>query len=218
MATGELFSFNPKTGDARISGSLSSLCGLQKAIENKDQNEIDLSIQKILMMQAHSFFIGGLPMIFYGDEVGYTNDYTYLNDDRKNYDNRWMHRPRINWEKNKLKDASGTVEQRIFAGTQKLLRIRKKLPAIADYNNLTWITPHNIHVAAFIRNSKEQQTFCLYNFSNQPAFVTWYAFKENGYAPKKLYDHWTNGNYNVGNDDEYLIIEPYGFHLMEEIT
>ena len=28
-------------------------------------------------MQAHSFFLGGVPMIFYGDEVGYTNDYSY---------------------------------------------------------------------------------------------------------------------------------------------
>ena len=27
-------------------------------------------------MQAMSFFIGGVPMIFYGDEVGYTNDYS----------------------------------------------------------------------------------------------------------------------------------------------
>ena len=35
-ATGALFSYNPKTGDARISGSLASLCGLEKAINEKD--------------------------------------------------------------------------------------------------------------------------------------------------------------------------------------
>ena len=34
---GALFSFNPKTGDARISGTLASLCGLQKAIEENDE-------------------------------------------------------------------------------------------------------------------------------------------------------------------------------------
>ena len=44
-------------------------------------------------MQAHSFFLGGVPMLFYGDEVGYTNDYSYLDDEGKSYDNRWMHRP-----------------------------------------------------------------------------------------------------------------------------
>ena len=216
-AKGALFSYNPKTGDARISGTLASLCGLQKAIEENNKDEISKAIDKILMMQSFSFFIGGLPMIFYGDEVGYTNDTSYLKDAGKSYDNRWMHRPVINWNKNNLKDKEGTVENRIFKGTQKLLAIRRKLPAIADTSNLTWITPHNIHVAAFIRATKEQQIFCLYNFSSKPAYVTWYAFKENGFTPKKLYDHWSQEKYRVGNDNEYLIIQPYGFHIMEDV-
>ncbi len=214
---GALFSFNPKTGDARISGTLASLCGLQKAVEENNSTEIELSIKKILMMQAVSFFIGGLPMLFYGDEVGYTNDEAYLNEGNKSYDNRWMHRPKINWGKNKLREADGTVENRIFYGTKKLLSLRRKLAAIEDTSNLTWIKPHNIHVAGFIRYKKRQQIFCLFNFSNAPSFITWYAFKGNGTAPEKLYDHWKGGNYNVGNDDEFLIIEPYGFHVMEEI-
>ncbi len=92
-ATGALFSFNPKTGDARISGTLASLCGLEKALNEKDEQAIGHSISKILLMQAQSFFIGGLPMLFYGDELGYTNDYSYLDDPGKSYDNRWMHRP-----------------------------------------------------------------------------------------------------------------------------
>ena len=41
------------------------------------------SIDKILMMQALSFYIGGMPMLFYGDELGYTNDYSYLEDPEK---------------------------------------------------------------------------------------------------------------------------------------
>ncbi len=212
---GGLFSFNAKTGDARISGSLASLAGLEKAIEENDSNQIELSIRKILMMQAFSFFIGGLPMLFYGDEIGYINDTAYLSEPGKSYDNRWMHRPMIDWKKNTLKDKKGTIENQIFAGTKKLLSIRKKLPAVADYSNLTWITPHNIHVASFIRHTDEQQIFCLFNFSNKEAFVTWYAFKENGYAPKRLHDHWTEINFDVRNDDEFLIIEPYGFHVME---
>lgn len=100
-AKGALFSSNPKTGDARISGSLASLCGLEKALEDNNEQAIDISIQKIVMMQAHSFFLGGVPVLFYGDELGYTNDYSYLDDPGKSYDNRWMHRPVIDWEKNK---------------------------------------------------------------------------------------------------------------------
>ena len=28
-------------------------------------------------MQAQSLFIGGIPMLFYGGEAGYTNDYSF---------------------------------------------------------------------------------------------------------------------------------------------
>ena len=215
-AIGALFSVNPKTQDARISGSLASLCGLEKALASGDKVFIDISIKKILLMQAHSFFTGGIPMLFYGDETGHINDYSYLSDPGKSYDNRWMHRPVIDWEKHLLaEEAPGTPEHTIFEGTQRLIAIRHRLAAFADYNNLQWIYPHNIHIAAFVRSLNEQRIFCIFNYSDKPAWLTWYAFKEKGNAPKKLYDHWEGKEYIVGRDDEYLVVEPYGFLIME---
>ncbi|HVM89644.1 MAG TPA: amylosucrase [Puia sp.] len=214
-ATGALFSVNPKTQDARISGSLASLCGLEKALSEKNDAAIDISIRKIIMMQAHSFFIGGIPMIFYGDEAGYTNDYSYLNDPGKSYDNRWMHRPIIDWEKNKNIDVEGTVEQKVFSSTQKLISIRKKLSVVADLKNLTWLTPHNIHVAAYLRAYDQKKLYCIFNFSEHTSYLTWYAFKEHGKASEKLYDHWKEKYLTVRRDNEYLILEPYGFFLLE---
>lgn len=214
-ARGALFGVNPKTQDARISGSLASLCGLEKAIENNNDNAIQTSINKILLMQAHSFFLGGLPMLFYGDEVGYTNDYSYLNDTGKSYDNRWMHRPIIDWEKNKKIDETGTIENIIFSSTKKLISIRKKLAAFGDYKNIEWMSPHNIHVAGFVRQHYHQKIFCLFNFSNREVFVTWYAFKEKGIISYNLYDHWKEKSFIIGADHEYLIIQPYSFYILE---
>ncbi|QNA44466.1 alpha-amylase family glycosyl hydrolase [Lacibacter sediminis] len=214
-AVGALFSSNPKTGDARISGSLASLCGLEKALNAKDQAAIDLSIQKIVMMQAHSFFLGGVPMLFYGDEVGYTNDYSYLQDEGKSYDNRWMHRPVIDWTKNKKAEQKGTVEEIVFSATKKLLSIRGQLSVVADRSNLIWLTPHNVHVAGYIRQTDEQRLFCVFNFSNAAAYLTWYAFKEKGNPPTSLVDHWSGKIYEVGQDHEFLVLPPYGFALLE---
>jgi len=214
-ATGALFAVNEKTGDARISGSLASLCGLEKALNENNAMAIDLSVQKILMMQAMSFFIGGTPMIFYGDEVGYTNDYSYLDDDGKSYDNRWMHRPMIDWEKNAKADKPGTIEHIVFSGTQKLFQIRKSISVIADKKNLTWLKPHNIHVAGFLRAWDNDRVYCLFNFSNNMQYLTWHAFKENGMKPTKLYDHWSEKSYDVGNDNEYLVLRPYSFFVLE---
>lgn len=213
-ATGALFSVNPKTGDARISGSLASLCGLEKAIEQNHEEAINLSVQKILLMQAHSIFLGGLPMLFYGDEAGYTNDYSYLNDAGKSYDNRWMHRPVIDWAKNALIEMNGTPEERIYNGTKKLLALRKSLSAVADASNVECFAPHNVHVAGFVRTG-ERPLYCLFNFSDKKALLTWYAFKEKGFAGKQLYDYWADKIFSVGEDWEYLVLQPYQFCLME---
>ena len=216
-AKGALFSSNPKTGDARISGSLASLCGLEKAMNDNDAGAIDLSIKKILLMQAHSFFSGGVPMIFYGDEAAYTNDYSYLHDNGKSYDNRWMHRPLINWDKNERRHEKGTAEERVFSGTKKLIKLRNTLSVVADRKNITWLAMHNIHVSGYLRSYNEKRLFCVFNFHGKPAWLTWYTFKEHGIVPVKLFDYWGGETYTVGADNEYFILEPYGFYLLEPV-
>ncbi|MBC7874014.1 MAG: alpha-glucosidase C-terminal domain-containing protein, partial [Ferruginibacter sp.] len=212
-----LFSVNEKTGDARISGTLASLCGLETSIARGNSKDTVLAIQRILLMQAHSFFVGGIPVIFYGDEAGYTNDYSYLQDESKNYDNRWMHRPVIDWEKNKKIDLAGTTEQIIFSSTKKLIAIRKKLAVMADRKNLTWLTPHNIHVAGFLREWNDERVYCIFNFSSQEQHLTWYAFKENGINPSTLYDHWAEKKYTVKEDNEYFTLPPCSFFILEPV-
>ncbi len=214
-ATGALFSVNPITQDARISGSLASLCGLEHAIAKGDAEEVNLSIKKILLMQAQSLFIGGLPMLFYGDELGYTNDYAYLKDSSKDYDNRWLHRPLIDWNKNKKIHEKGSPEQLIFSATKKLIALRSQLNVMADTGNLQWLPPHNIHVAGFLRTTEKEKIYCLFNFSNKPSYLTWYTFKEHGSAPSILFDHWSGKKHVVGADNAYFIIEPYAFCLLE---
>lgn len=215
VAAGALFSVNPKTGDARISGSLASLCGLEKAVEWNNADEIENALRKIILMQAHSMFMGGIPMLFYGDELAYTNDYSYLQDPGKSYDNRWMHRPIMNWERNEKRKEYTTFEYRIFNETKKMISTRNKLEVMSDTKNVTWMTPHNIHVAGFIRSNEHKKLYCLFNYKNSASFVTWYAFKEHGERPSVLHDHWTGNDYQVGNDNEYFVLPPFSFALLE---
>jgi amylosucrase len=126
-----------------------------------------------------------------------------------------MHRPLIDWKKNKKSEKEGTVEQKIFNGTQKLISIRKHLSVIADKSNLTWITPHNIHVATYLRQHNGSRFFGVFNFSNEPSFLTWFAFKENGNPPQTLFDHWTGETLTVEADHEFLFLKPYEFRLLE---
>lgn len=218
VAAGALFSVNPKTNDARISGSLASLCGLEKAVEWKSDMEIENALRKIILMQAQAMFMGGIPMLFYGDELAYTNDYSFLQDPGKRYDNRWMHRPVMDWKRNENRNKDNSFQHRIFSETQKLITIRKALPVISDTKNVTWMTPHNIHVAGFVRTNEKTKLYCLFNYKDTASFVTWYAFKEHGERPSVLHDHWTGQDFKVGNDNEYFVLPPYGFAILESVN
>jgi len=214
-AVGALFGYNPKTQDARISGSLASLCGLEKALSLDDNDFIEASLNKILMMQAFTFCVGGVPMLFYGDELAYTNDYSYLQDTAKSYDNRWMHRPVIDWKKNERRKVAGTIEHKIFSLYQRLIQCRKSLPALADENNLVWVESQNTHVAGFIRRMQNQVLFCFFNFDESETGISWYHLREARHHSGKLYDYWNQLELTVGPDHENMLIAGYGFRILE---
>jgi amylosucrase len=52
FARGVPFQENPDTGDARVSGTLASLAGLEKALQSGDEQQIDLGVQRILMLHS----------------------------------------------------------------------------------------------------------------------------------------------------------------------
>jgi amylosucrase len=214
-ARGALFAINPKTQDARLSGSLASLCGLESAIEAKDAALIQTSIDKILLMQAQSMFVGGLPMLFYGDEVAYTNDYSYLQDPGKSYDNRWMHRPNIDWKRAELIDKKGTIEQQVFESMQRLIGLRKSLAVVADFKNTRWLEVHNNSVIGFERFLAGEKVFFIFNFSASPQALTWYVLNSFDSRPAQVTDLWSQETLQVGMDHEYMHFAPYQFRILK---
>jgi hypothetical protein len=41
------------------------------------------------------------------------------------------------------------------------------------------------------------------------------CFKENGMKPSGLYDHWSEKTFEVGKDNEYFVLPPYSFFILE---
>ena len=126
-----------------------------------------------------------------------------------------MHRPVIDWEKNKRIEEQGSTEERVYSATRRLIAIRNKLPMIADAKNLTWLAPHNIHVAGYLRTLESRRVYCLFNFSGREQMITWYIFKEHGHIADRLFDHWTEREHAIGLDHEYLTLTPYQFMVLE---
>ena len=170
-ARGRPFGRNDKTGDARISGSLASLVGLETALENNDQSLVQSSIDQILLLHSLILSFGGIPLLYYGDELGTLNNNEYANDADKAADNRWLHRPRYDWQRAEQRHQRGSVEQRIFDGLKQMIAVRKSLTAMADFNNRELIDVGNPHLFVFTRTNPMvpiESVLVVANFADRP--------------------------------------------------
>lgn len=170
-ALGLPFGQNSKTGDSRISGSLASLAGLERALEIGDNVAINDSIKLILLLHSMILSFGGIPLLYYGDEIGTLNDDTYRDDPYKKGDTRWVHRPSIDWEKAELRNTPGTVEYEIFISLKRMIAVRKEIEVFADFNNRELFQVENPHLFVFGRYHLQQpneQVLVVGNFSNKP--------------------------------------------------
>ena len=166
FARGLPFQENPRTGDARISGSLASLAGLERALQLGDEPEIELAIGRILLLHAIILSIGGIPLLYLGDEIGALNDYGYRAQADKAGDSRWVHRPRTDWEKMAQRTDPSAIEGRIYSQLQHLIHLRKTQPALAGHHTQI-LTIGNEHVLGFLREHDGQILLVLANFSER---------------------------------------------------
>ncbi len=166
FARGLPFQENPATGDMRISGTCASLAGLEKALAENDADEIELAIRRILLLYGIVTLIGGIPLIYLGDEIGARNDYAYRKDPSKAYDSRWVHRPRFDWTRAKERYSPETIEGQIFGGLHELIALRQTHNLFAG-GEMRVCETDNVHVLAFARGTAPH-AIVLANFSEAP--------------------------------------------------
>ncbi|CAG0941695.1 partial amylosucrase, partial [Candidatus Brocadiaceae bacterium] len=185
-ARGLVFMRNDETGDARICGSLASLVGLESALDIGDQQLIQTAINKILLVHSLVMSFGGIPLLYNGDALGVLNDYSYLEDAHKCSDNRWVHRPKINWDRADLRKKQGTVEYTIFNAMKKMIAIRKEISAFADFNNRELLTINNEHLLCFIRFNHQrpsERVLVIANFDAEPQYLNLEEISNKGINP-----------------------------------
>lgn len=174
FARGLPFQENPRTGDARISGSLASLAGLERALQLNDtaenEVEIELALRRILLVHAIILSIGGIPLLYLGDEVGWLNDYSYRLDPAQVGDSRWVHRPRLDWTKMEQRHDPNSVEGQLYGRLRHLIAARKAQPGFAG-NHMEVIHVGSDHVFAFVRTHAQQRIVVLANFTEHAQLI-----------------------------------------------
>jgi glycosidase len=171
FARGLPFQENPKTGDARISGTCASLAGLEKALREETPAEVELAIRRILLIHAIILTVGGVPLIYLGDEIGMLNDYSYRQDPAKAGDSRWAHRPPTDWSKVERRLQADSIEGRIFQGLQRLIHLRQRTPAFSD-GQLQVMNTGNLHVLGYVRTYQHESVLVFANFTESDQTVS----------------------------------------------
>ncbi len=162
---GELYNEDLRTGDARFCGTTASLCGIERAGFEHDEEMMDSAIRLDVMLHAYMFMQSGIPVLYSGDEIGQVNDYSYKLDPKKAEDSRYLHRGKMNWENAKKRNDLNTPEGRIYQALKKLEDIRKEEKAfMADADTWTLDTWEK-EVLAIGRYYDGDKIIGIFNFS-----------------------------------------------------
>ncbi len=202
---GLLFQINPSTGDARISGTCASLAGLEKALQQNSEKETDLAIKRILLLHGIIMTAGGIPLIYFGDEIATVNDYSFRLDDSKSQDNRWVHRPFFDWNKAEKRRDTNTIEGRVFNGIRKLIDMRKNNNVFAG-NKIEILNTGSDHILGYLRVYQNIRGIVLCNFSEEKQTISGNFLRLFGFSTRFI---------NLGSGEIIssvdLLLEPYDF-------
>jgi amylosucrase len=165
FARGMVFQDNPVTGDRRTSGTLASMAGLEQALEAGDPALVDMALRRILLGHALIFGWDGVPLLYMGDELGLRNDHSFLDDPDLAGDNRWLHRPRMDWAAAGRREQPGTVEHRLFTGLRALAEARRRTPHLHAATPAEVVDLHQPRLLAFVRRHPLGPLLAIHNLT-----------------------------------------------------
>lgn len=200
FSRGVLYNDDPVSKDARFCATTASMCGVEAALEEKNEEKMDQAICLDLMLHGFMLQQSGIPVIYSGDEIGALNDSHYKDDPEKAADSRYIHRGMFNWKLAEDIVKEGTVQNRIFCGLRKMEKVRKEHQVFSSDALVRTVDMEDDSVLGILRTGKDEEMFGVYNFSSQPKKVS-------------LQETWID----LLNGEKYdagLSLKPYDFRWM----
>lgn len=167
FASGVPFQQNPVTGDCRVAGMLASLAGVEKAEIDKNPTHLQHALQRIYLLNAVILSIGGLPLLYMGDELGLKNDYSYLLDPAKKDDSRWVNRVAVTDKQLAQATTTDSLSGQIYQQLQQLIQTRASLPVLGS-GTTEILQDHNPHLFIYQRQLDDKRLVAVVNFSEHP--------------------------------------------------
>jgi amylosucrase len=210
FARGTRFQPDPSSGEARTSGMAAALTGLATARASGDALAVELAVRRILLLHAVAFAFGGLPVIYMGDEIGLADDQDWAADPHHRDDNRWMHRPHMDWAAAERRHDPGSVEGRLWGGLRRLVLARRGLRAVHAQGTTRPLWTGNAHVFGLERERAGDRLLVLANFTADAQEVPLAVVHEQGFEVRADAGEVDGRPVRVRGDA--VVLEPYA-HL-----
>ena len=165
VSRGELYNEDPITGDARFCATTASMCGIESAGFEQNEEKKKRAVRFDLMLHAYMMVQSGIPMLYSGDEIGQVNDYTYKNDPEKQVDSRYIHRGKFDWKLADGRKRKGTVQKELFDGIGKLRSIRSKEKVFDASANVWTLDTWENGILGVVREMESEHMTALFNFA-----------------------------------------------------
>lgn len=203
VSKGELYNDDPRLGDARLCGTTASLCGVEKAVEEQDEEALEKAVRKVCMLHAYMFTQSGIPVIYSGDEVGRFNDWSYHQDDKKKEDSRYIHRGAFQWDLAELRKDEGSYQGKIYQALKKMETFRREHGVFSNESAVWTADTGDDAILCMIRANGKEKLIALFNFSG--SHRTAYIHEEGQYR-----------DFETGElvQGENVPMEPYGFRWL----
>ncbi|MCI9307305.1 MAG: amylosucrase [Lachnospiraceae bacterium] len=166
-ARGELYNDDPTSGDARLCGTTASLCGLEGALEEGNEEAAARAVRFIKMLHGYMLVQSGIPVIYSGDEIGQLNDNEYHKDPKKAEDSRYLHRGSFSWEKAELRKEEGSYQKEIFDCIRRMEDLRAMHPVFLNQAAVWTADTYDAAVLCVNRTFEDEKLTALFNFSGE---------------------------------------------------
>lgn len=152
--------------DDRFCGTTASMCGVESAGFEQDEEKLEAAVCLDLMLHAYMLTQSGIPMLYSGDEIGQINDYTYKENPLKREDSRYIHRGVFHWELEKKRANLSTVEGKIFHGLDRMEKIRRQEKVFDASASVYTYDVHDDGILCIMREKDKEKFFGIFNFSS----------------------------------------------------
>lgn len=214
FSIGELYEFNPETLDARNSGTLASLCGLEKALLTKRKYDLELALKRILLIHAAFIFRKGIPMIYSGDEIAQVNNRDYVKEFHKKHDSRWLHRQSFRWDLEGDTLDVASPQAVVFKQLREMIRIRKEISGENPIERETVFHQSNskLFIVQQILKGTGDKILLIFNFSEDRQWLYTNEIKRYGVSGS-----WCDliQDTSLNFDAEKILIGPYEIFVIK---